>query len=285
MHRGYYKAWRKITDSVSWSRGLEYRGLMHSILARANYKATPFRGEMIPAGAFAVVLTSWAGELGVTRQKLQRMLKTLAGDPDRFINVENVGNRFSIITVCNWGVYQEDKAHERATAVTTDERPAGDHRATTGQQKKKVKNIRNSPGNSDEQPEVSWRDEADGDVLKFVERFQQFVEQEHGKKAPKLSDSLIRKGVDTLDKLIRLDGFDLETIRAAMLWAVKDEFWQKNVLSLAALRKKNADGVMKFQQILARYESEAGESDEPDQFEGWVDWTDEQIAALPPLGG
>lgn len=143
----------------------------------------------------------------------------------------------------------------------------------------------NSPGNSDEQPEVSWRDEADGDVLKFVERFQQFVEQEHGKKAPKLTDSLIRKGVDTVDKLIRLDGFTLEAIRAAMHWAVKDQFWHKNVLSLAALRKKNADGVMKFQQILARYECETGESDEPNPLEGWTDWTDEQIAAMPPLGG
>lgn len=146
MHRGYYKAWRKITDSVSWSRGLEFRGLMHSILVRANRKPIPFRGEMIPAGSFAVVMTAWAEELGITRQKLQRMLKALSGDPDDFITIHNSGNRFSIITVRNWKIYQTDETEERATDEPTTGQPLiqppGDHRAT--EQEREEFNIRES---------------------------------------------------------------------------------------------------------------------------------------------
>ncbi|NDV19238.1 hypothetical protein GO013_07370 [Pseudodesulfovibrio sp. JC047] len=140
MHRGYYKAWRKVTDSISWSRGLEYRGLIHSILVKVNHKPLPFRGEVIPSGSFAVVMTDWCVSLGVSRQKLHRMLKVLTNKPDQFISVENVGNRFSLITVLNWGLYQSDDEAGRATNKTTAGQPPGNRRATTGQQNKNDKN-------------------------------------------------------------------------------------------------------------------------------------------------
>ena len=142
MHRGYYKSWRKITDSVSWSRGLEYRGLIHSILVRVNHKPIPFRGEIVPRGSFAVVMTDWVVDLNINRQKLQRMLKTLCGEPDNFISVQNMGNRFSIVTVLNWELYQSEEEAKRATDDTTNGQPMGNRRATDGQQNKNNKNIR-----------------------------------------------------------------------------------------------------------------------------------------------
>ena len=42
-----------------------------------------------------------------------------------------------------------------------------------------------------------------------------------------------------------------------MRWAVKDDFWSPNAMSLAALRKKGDDGRTKFQKILAAKEREA----------------------------
>lgn len=144
MYRGYLKLWRKIEDSVSWSRGLEYRGLICSILVRTSRKKTAFRGEDIQPGQFGTVMSTWCEELGLSRQKLQRMSNQLV--EDGFISVKNVSNRFSIISVLNWDSYQESKAGGRATTVTTDEptsgQPVGNHRATTVTTEQEDKNIR-----------------------------------------------------------------------------------------------------------------------------------------------
>lgn len=49
--------------------------------------------------------------------------------------------------------------------------------------------------------------------------------------------------IDTIDKLIRLDGKDPTEIKAVISWARKDEFWSKNFLSLTKLRIKNKEDV------------------------------------------
>lgn len=104
MKRGYLKLWRRMEDSVTWSRGLEYRGLMCSILLRTNRLKTVFRGVEIQPGSFGVVLSSWCEELGISRQKLQRMSIQLVNDD--FISMHSPGNRFTVIKVLNWDRYQ-----------------------------------------------------------------------------------------------------------------------------------------------------------------------------------
>ena len=42
---GYFKVWRKIEDSKSWSRGALYRGLMITLLQKANWKQGYFHGQ------------------------------------------------------------------------------------------------------------------------------------------------------------------------------------------------------------------------------------------------
>lgn len=144
MHRGYLKLWRKIEDSVSWSRGLEYRGLICSILVKTSRKKTAFRGEEIHPGQFGTVMSTWCDELGLSRQKLQRMSNQLV--EDGFISVKNVGNRFSIISVLNWEGYQESKAGQRATTDTTTDttggQPVGNRRATSDTTEQEYKNLR-----------------------------------------------------------------------------------------------------------------------------------------------
>ncbi|MBI9110265.1 hypothetical protein [Maridesulfovibrio ferrireducens] len=127
MIRGYIKFWRKIEDSVSWSRGIEYRGLMSSILIRTSRKKTAFRGTEIQPGQFAAVLSNWCDELNLERTKLKRMLKVLS--EDSFISVENVHNRFMLVSVLNWATYQEN----REGICPTNAQPIPDHRPTDTQ--------------------------------------------------------------------------------------------------------------------------------------------------------
>ncbi|WP_321404537.1 helix-turn-helix domain-containing protein [Maridesulfovibrio sp.] len=112
----------------------------------------------------------------------------------------------------------------------------------------------NNTGNSTEDKKHS------PDIVKFVQTFQDYVSEVHGVKAPKVTDSLLRKGEDVIDKLIRLDGFTLDQVRNSLRWAVKDDFWAKNVLSLASLRKKSKNNdLTKMQNIFASWERNAGQ--------------------------
>lgn len=52
--------------------------------------------------------------------------------------------------------------------------------------------------------------------------------------------------LDTLDKLIRIDKRNPETIRIVIEATRKDDFWRKNFLSVPKLRKKNREQIMYF---------------------------------------
>jgi len=88
----------------------------------------------------------------------------------------------------------------------------------------------------------------------FVLGFVKFISKNKGNLAPK-SKNLVKDSAEAVDKLIRLDGFDLEYITEVVRWAVKDDFWANNVLSLVGLRRKNKEGITKFQNIANKYES------------------------------
>jgi hypothetical protein len=119
----------------------------------------------------------------------------------------------------------------------------------------KGKGDKKSSDNSAEKSAPPWREEFAPEVVEFVEQFQGYVAQTQGAKAPKVNDTLLKTCADTVDRLIRLDKHSLTTVVDVMRWAVADDFWSSNVLSLASLRKKKeAGGQTKFQKILAAYE-------------------------------
>jgi phage replication O-like protein O len=97
----------------------------------------------------------------------------------------------------------------------------------------------------------------------FVGNFISYIKNIHPNQAPK-TKNLEENSLEEIDKLVRLDGFDLEYIRKVIGWAVKDEFWSNQVFSLAGLRIKKTSGLTKFQNISAAYEKE---HKEPEQIE------------------
>jgi hypothetical protein len=60
------------------------------------------------------------------------------------------------------------------------------------------------------------------------------------------TESAINKWLDTLDKLIRIDGYDPEHIINITKRARMDDFWRTNFLSINKLREKNKDGISYF---------------------------------------
>ena len=113
---GYFKVWRKIEDSKSWSRGALYRGLMITLLQKANWKQGYFHGQEILPGQLACSGASLASELDLSRYQVMRMLATL--EDDGFISRQTFGKVCTLITVVNWQLYQS-ATEEAAQQLTT----------------------------------------------------------------------------------------------------------------------------------------------------------------------
>ena len=88
---------------------------------------------------------------------------------------------------------------------------------------------------------------------------------------PKKPDKL---WIDTIEKLIRIDGKQPEEIKAVIKWARSNDFWSKNFLSLAKLRKPNPEKVKYYDVFNENMKAESngastkGIPQEPDK--GWI---------------
>lgn len=122
MERGYLKVWRKIEDSQSYNRSALHRAILLTIFVKANWKGGFFCGRAVAPGQIATSIKSLAEELREPRTTVQRALRDI--EKDGVINLENVGNRWTMITLVNWGAYQsQDEKHGQ---------PSDNHRLTSG---------------------------------------------------------------------------------------------------------------------------------------------------------
>jgi len=93
----------------------------------------------------------------------------------------------------------------------------------------------------------------------FVGTYIDFISKKFPTKKPR-GRNLEQKSLETIDKLVRLDGFTEDYIIEALRWAHNDNFWKHQVYSLAALREKSKNGLLKFQNL-----SNAFDTDQPEQ--------------------
>ena len=92
-------------------------------------------------------------------------------------------------------------------------------------------------------------------VLDFTTQAIESISAHMGNLAPKKTKSLVKNSADTIDKLVRIDGFELDYIKSVIEWAMNDDFWKKNALSLASLRTKSkSNDLTKFQNMANSYE-------------------------------
>ena len=104
MERGVLKVWRKIKDSQSYNRSALHRAILLTIFVDANWKGGFFCGREVAPGQIATSIKSLSEELREPRTNVQRALRDI--EKDGVIKLENVGNRWTMITLVNWCVYQ-----------------------------------------------------------------------------------------------------------------------------------------------------------------------------------
>lgn len=132
MERGFVKLWHRLKDSKCYSRGGVHRALLLTLFTEANWKEGYFRGETILPGQFATSVLGLSQELGFPKTTVQRALSDLVSDG--VVTVENMGNRWTRITLVNWATYQPVREESG--------QPTGNPRATDGSPVDTIKDVK-----------------------------------------------------------------------------------------------------------------------------------------------
>lgn len=241
MDRGYVRLWRKSIDG----------GLIknHNVwvfwtwcLMKANHKkkhkqTIGFQEVFLQPGEFIFGRKMASNETGLSEQTIRTCLSFLKKSKNLTIKSTN---KFSILFIVNWDTYQhiEKETNQQINQHVTSNQPASNHKQEHKNNKtKELKDI------------YSY---ISTDIIEFCLSFIDYIKKEKDI-IPSSKDNL-KNSAETIDKLIRIDEFSLAKIKEVIKWAVKDDFWESNLYSLASLRKKSSNSLTKFQNIVASYD-------------------------------
>ena len=106
---GFFKVYRKSVKSRFWDKSpvLVYRGFWVTLLMMANWQDGWFDGHPIKTGQFATSTRS----LSKLCKKSDKQIRVLLDHFSKMgmITASNVANRFTMITICNWDIYNGNK--------------------------------------------------------------------------------------------------------------------------------------------------------------------------------
>ena len=89
----------------------------------------------------------------------------------------------------------------------------------------------------------------------FVDEYIKYISETFKASAPK-NAKLKENSLEAIDKLIRIDGYKESDVFEVLKWAQKDSFWENQVLSLAGIRKKSKNNLIKFKNLFLAYEKD-----------------------------
>lgn len=126
---GYIKLHRKLLKWEWYSDPNTFRVFMHLLLT-ASYEENSFRGHKLKAGQVVCGRKQLAKDLGLSERSVRTALEHLKSTNEITIKTTN---RFSIITIEKWAMYQSDtddtdqQTDQQADTQATNNRPATDH--------------------------------------------------------------------------------------------------------------------------------------------------------------
>jgi len=263
---GYVKFHRQYLESDLWLSEPFTKGQAWvDLFGLANYKEHTIwiRGVeiLVKRGELARSELTLAKRWRWSREKVRRFLSWLESDGKIRQQKSNVT---SLIYIINYDRYNSNEtpnqtAEKHQTRQQKNTKP--DSKRDTNKKEKKEKKDKNKEIPETSPKEVSLpsclslKKEIPAEISTFVEKYMQHITATKGNLAPK-TPSLKNKSEETIEKLVRLDKFQLDYIREVLRWASKDDFWRDKILSLASLRKASAkNDLTKFQNIAHGYEA------------------------------
>ena len=138
MTESWLKLHRQSLDSQYFSMGLKHIGMFKVLLLKANWKVGYFQGVKIKPGSFGTSISGLAEMLSEDRRTVRKLLDDL--EKCGVITRQNVANRWTHITICNWSTYQHRSSLEMPTDSRPNDQPSPDQ-VTIIEEGKKDKNL------------------------------------------------------------------------------------------------------------------------------------------------
>ena len=199
----WVKLHRKIIDSRVFSDPFLLQ-LWVWCLVRANWKRSWFQGCEIEPGQFATGRLSAAEQIGVSGSRWYRGMQRLAEFGN--IKIENVNNRFTLISVLNWSDYQNqaDSVNNQRTTKNPEknrtsnaleyhknsqpEQPVNNQRTTDEQPANNQRTTSEQPANTIEEGKNNKKGKKERTTSMLEQKFEEFwnvVHRKVGKQAAK----------------------------------------------------------------------------------------------------
>ena len=153
MDRGYIKLWRKIQDESWYTQPLTAH-LAEHLIREANHKDKKIiwnrREITVKRGQLITGRDRLSRETGLSHQNIRTSLEILKNS--EFLTIKST-NKFSIITICNYGKYQDKdfESDQQNNQQTTSKRPAANHKQEC------IKNEKNGKKNTLSSKELDER--------------------------------------------------------------------------------------------------------------------------------
>lgn len=145
MNQGWIKLHRQIIEWEWYTDGNTFRVFLHLII-NANHKPKRYKGILIERGQILTGRKSLAFALDLTERQVRTALNKLKKSGEISQKTASKTTKSgSIITVCNYDSYQEQKeqSDQQNDQETTSKRPRNDQQATTNKNEKNEKNVNN----------------------------------------------------------------------------------------------------------------------------------------------
>jgi len=146
MYRGWLKLWRKIEDSPLLSYDKDTEISVYRLLRKVNYTKGVKDGVTIHPGQWMTSFDEMAKLFDVSVRRARTIVKRM--EKHEFVTRKST-KQGTIVSICNWGTYQQDRQTECQTECqTTDKRPTNDRQVLKKgrrEEGKKIKNNTNTP--------------------------------------------------------------------------------------------------------------------------------------------
>ena len=235
MKKGFILAYRSMQDHWTYENAEHFKAWM-TILMEVNHseKITKrmYSGILIECGQGQSTnsLDTWASKLGRgwDKSKVRRFFKLL--ENDNMIKTESV-KKTTRLTVCNYSPYQH-KRHEVDTRSTRG-RHEVDTQSTPNNNVNNLNNVTMKQCNN-ENKLVKVKRVPTQQASQLAELLLISIRQT----SPNQSDKSLETWAADIDKMLRIDKADFETVERVIRYLPFDDFWNTNILSGGKLRKQ-----------------------------------------------
>jgi len=231
MAGDWVKLHRKIIDSRVFSDEKLLKVWVWC-LCRAGFREQYWRGKSVAVGSFITGRKSGADECGLHPSSFHRAMKRL----EEWKMIERKSNnRWTTVSVCNWGSYQNQDDADR----TTSEQPANSGRTAGEQPANTVEECKESK----EGKECKEDSTADKSARRFTysggdAETARWMHSLNTTLQPDRKPPSIEAWANEIRLMRERDNRTDEAIRSLYEWCHNDSFWSVNIMSPQKLRDK-----------------------------------------------